>query len=175
MITLFCGSRTWNDPDPIRKVMESILSREPTIIHGDQFGADLISDSVARSLNLPVISIPAEWETYGDKAGPIRNEKMRQMVVQSSKIWNIPVACFAFHEDPMLGSGTRDMVRRCRLSRIRCSVFLNVSHQIKRCSHLSICDICNSEYGKHPDIISELDSNGIPFLRLLCNGEYIKL
>ena len=47
---------------------------------------------------------PADWIRHGRAAGPIRNEQMLRE--------GCPDLVVAFHDDPGLGRGTADMVRR---------------------------------------------------------------
>ncbi len=91
---LVTGSRYWDDEDTfIRGVtvaIEDLTGRMPAekeivIVHGDARGADAMSESyVNRTRNFFAghgITIrterhPADWNTHGKAAGPIRNQKM---------------------------------------------------------------------------------------------------
>lgn len=176
MIAVFCGSREWTDAAAVRRVMEGLVAADGlTVIHGDQRGADLVSDSVAKELGVPVVPVPAEWEAYGRAAGPERNERMKQMLLRCGRDWGQRVACYAFHMDPRLGVGTRDMVRRCRLAGIRSYAYLGTSGECVRASGDVVCDDCGMPYRKHPSVISETDRDGNPFLELACDGRLLKL
>ena len=54
--------------DPDEKIEE--------IIHGGATGADSLAERWAKENSIPTRVFPAEWETYGRAAGPIRNTKM---------------------------------------------------------------------------------------------------
>lgn len=74
------------------------------LIHGDCRGADHLSELVALELGMVPKAYPADWETHGKKAGPIRN---RQMLRENPDI----ALVLAFHDDLRRSKGTADMVR----------------------------------------------------------------
>lgn len=178
MIAIFCGSREWTDKAAVKRVMER-LKQSPhqldTVIHGAQRGADTIAGQVAEELGLGVIPVPAEWDAYGRAAGPKRNDRMLDMLLKGALTYNQPVHCVGFHHDSRLGVGTRDMVRKCLKERVRCSVYLTPTPTMMRSSGEFVCRTCKLPYRKHPTLISELDSNGEPFLELSCDGLALKL
>ncbi|NEN87905.1 MAG: DUF2493 domain-containing protein [Okeania sp. SIO3H1] len=49
------------------------------VICGKARGADTDGEIWARSRNIPVEEFPADWDNYGRRAGPIRNELMAQV------------------------------------------------------------------------------------------------
>jgi len=150
--------------------MSSLDQDGLTIIHGAQRGADILSGGVATELGISIIPVPADWDVFGYAAGPIRNEQMKEILVQAGKKYAQPIGCYAFHEDPKLGSGTRDMVRRARRAGVRSHVYLSTTPEMTRVSGEMICLDCSSPYWKHPKLISELDQDGSPFLELGCDG-----
>lgn len=75
MRVLVCGSRSWDDPDEIRKVLER-LPRESVVVHGGARGADRMADTIARSLGLQVEEYKADWGRHGRAAGFVRNRLM---------------------------------------------------------------------------------------------------
>ncbi len=172
MFTLFCGSREWLDPEPIRKAILK-LPEDATIIHGDCRGADLIADAEARRIGRQIIAIPAEWD-MGPAAGPIRNDQMLARLLAARK-FEQPVRGFAFHHDFRLGVGTRDMVRKMLRARVRVEVFLSREPEMRRVSGEVECEECGLKYRKHPPITSILDYQEEPFLHLSCDGLALKL
>ncbi len=76
MRVLVCGSRGWTDYDAILHRLAQIKASLPTIVHGAASGADTMADRAAKTLNLTVECYPADWATYGKRAGFIRNEQM---------------------------------------------------------------------------------------------------
>lgn len=102
---LVTGSREFKDYRLIEKVLaEWRRYGYGTVIHGAARGADSLADQAARSYGYNVIRVPAEWDRYGKRAGPIRNQKM----LDDFK----PDIVIAFHEDLTKSKGTIDMVRR---------------------------------------------------------------
>lgn len=101
---LVCGGREYNDRERVRRVLDAVLEgigsagKDVVIIHGNARGADLLADQYAREKSLRVLSFPADWNTYGTRAGPIRNKQM----LDEGK----PDAVIAFPG----GIGTRNMV-----------------------------------------------------------------
>ena len=76
MRVLVCGSRGWTDYDAILRRLAQIEEEHATIVHGAAVGADSMADRAAKTLNLTVERHPANWATYGKRAGFIRNEQM---------------------------------------------------------------------------------------------------
>lgn len=74
---LITGSRTWTDRALIHQHLAMISHHDLVIVHGHcPSGADRIADEIARFLSLPVERHPADWETYGRRAGYMRNAAM---------------------------------------------------------------------------------------------------
>lgn len=74
MRVLVCGSRHFQNEE----LMEDVLKEYPIteIIHGGARGADTLSGDYGRESNVPVRVWPADWDTHGRRAGPIRNYQM---------------------------------------------------------------------------------------------------
>ena len=101
MILLVCGGRTWDDYTKFDDVMK-LLPFEPTlVVHGNAKGADRMAGHWAAKNGIHYASIPALWDFYGKKAGPLRNHAM--------SLLNIGY-CMALPG----GTGTKDMVRKCK-------------------------------------------------------------
>jgi len=121
MRVLATGSRHWTDVAVIKEVLLSVQGERPsefmTLVHGAQvskdrktfvkYGADYLAGEVAKQLGWKVETFPAEWERYGRRAGPVRNQLM---VDHKADV------CVVF---PMPDSrGTWDCVRRAKKARI---------------------------------------------------------
>lgn len=74
MKVLVCGSRHFND----RELLERVLGGYPIteLIEGEARGADTLAREWAEARGIPVQRYPADWNTYGKRAGPIRNSQM---------------------------------------------------------------------------------------------------
>lgn len=78
MRVIVCGSRDWSDQRIIWNVLSTMAEEceDLEIIHGGARGADTLAGQIAESFNLPVVSMPADWKTFGRAAGPMRNKDM---------------------------------------------------------------------------------------------------
>ena len=103
---LICGSRDWDDPDPIRYLIKSRVARvgvsRVVVIHGDARGADTIAEGCARALGVHTARVAALWGDtgYGRSAGPMRNGTMLGLD---------PTEVVAFTKD--MTGGTANMCR----------------------------------------------------------------
>lgn len=91
MRILVCGGRDHDDYEQVRDVLHGLLDEFPitygdeyktpdpkkiTIVHGGAEGADSHADDWC-VVNWIVPEVyPADWETHGKAAGPIRNQQM---------------------------------------------------------------------------------------------------
>lgn len=81
---LVTGSREWKDRRRLHKALEDVLREHESLIvvHGHNMnGADAMAHMWAESMSnsfFPVIPEPhpADWDTHGKSAGPIRNGEM---------------------------------------------------------------------------------------------------
>jgi YspA, cpYpsA-related SLOG family len=119
---LITGDRDWTDYGFIFQVLSDYtLGWNPsdiTVIHGAARGADTCAAVAAIRLHFKINSYPANWNTYGRAAGPIRN---RQMLDEE------PHFVLAFHDNIKASKGTADMIRAARKKCIR--VILH-SHEV---------------------------------------------
>lgn len=71
---LVCGGRNYADIDHMRRVLFALDPSE--ICHGAASGADSLAGIVGREMQIIVTRFPADWDTHGKAAGPIRNKQM---------------------------------------------------------------------------------------------------
>jgi len=95
---IFTGGRDYHDWDAVSTLVKA-LPDNVTVVVGDAKGADFMVRKAAKDRGLTVEEHKAEWEKYGKKAGPIRNQKM---------VDGGAYLCVAFPG----GDGTEDCVRR---------------------------------------------------------------
>lgn len=80
---IIAGSRTFKNYFEARGIIYSTLStRKPeeiTIISGGAKGADYIGEMFAKEFGTGLSIYNADWDTYGKKAGHIRNEEMAKV------------------------------------------------------------------------------------------------
>ena len=98
---LVCGGRDFTDWEFMREKLRVLLKTDWMfiLVHGDAMGADRLAAGWAEACGLIVEAYPADWDTYGKKAGPIRNQEMLDSGIDG-------VVAFAG------GYGTADMVHR---------------------------------------------------------------
>ena len=105
MRVLICGDRNWKNWGAIKKVVNN-LPDDAVVIQGMCRGADLMSRYIAVKRGLSVEDYPADWDTYGRAAGPIRNKQM----LDEGK----PDIVYAFHPDLENSKGTKNMVNQAK-------------------------------------------------------------
>lgn len=103
---LVCGDRKWSDYREIEEtlLLVSSIIGQIEIIEGEAPGADTLARKAAEKNNWKVYRFPADWETYGRSAGPIRNTRMR--------VEGKPHLVIAFHENLDRSKGTKNMVNQ---------------------------------------------------------------
>lgn len=95
---LITGSRSWGD---YLTMMEAIFKLqdehgEILIVHGDcPKGADHLASEIATRNSIPQERHPADWSTYGKRAGFVRNEQMVSLGAD---------CCLAFIKDGSSGA-----------------------------------------------------------------------
>lgn len=102
---LVCGGRDFTNTTRIFEVLDH-YHREAggfeCLIHGAARGADTGAGDWGFARGIPVLRFPADWNTHGNAAGPIRNA---QMIAEGK-----PTLVIAFPG----GRGTGNMMRQAR-------------------------------------------------------------
>lgn len=73
-IVIVTGSRHWTDRQAIASALHQLSPG--LVVHGGARGADFHADAWAAANSVPCLSIPAEWERMGKRAGVVRNLRM---------------------------------------------------------------------------------------------------
>jgi hypothetical protein len=109
MKVLVCGGRDYCRGDHIFETLDKLhAARAITqIIEGGARGADSFARYWAIERSVPYRTFKADWMTYGNAAGSIRNERMLKE--------GDPDLVIAFPG----GAGTRDMVMKARHAKKR--------------------------------------------------------
>lgn len=81
MVILVTGGRDYADADRINEILTDIVARadDPgsvVFVHGDARGADRLAGAWAKERGFAVHEVPADWNTHGTVAGPLRNQQM---------------------------------------------------------------------------------------------------
>lgn len=102
MKVLVCGGRDFEDWSLLSAEMMRLLEdhKIEAIIHGGARGADSMAGEFANANGIRELVFEADWEKYGRRAGPMRNQQM----IDAGK----PDLVIAFPG----GRGTADIVER---------------------------------------------------------------
>ena len=113
MRILVTGSRHHSDYSLIKSALQAAADgEEHTLVNGGASGADSLARRAAEELGWTVETYPADWETYGKRAGYLRNKQM----VDSQ-----PDLCLAF---PLgVSRGTWMTVKLCGKANIPVKVY----------------------------------------------------
>lgn len=76
MKTIIAGSRDFLDYHHLTKVMSEISWIPTEIVSGTARGTDRLGEKWAYENNIKLVKFPADWNTYGKRAGYIRNDQM---------------------------------------------------------------------------------------------------
>jgi len=87
---IIAGGRGFNDYDLLCRKADKILSRqsEIEIVSGAARGADKLGERYADERGYPIKRFPADWGTFGKKAGYMRNEDMAEYADALIAFWD---------------------------------------------------------------------------------------
>lgn len=119
---LVCGGRDYADADHVREVLAKHIPEGSTdlwVLHGNASGADALAHEECIRRGIPVLVMPALWDTEGRSAGPKRNERMWELLVRvrNRRVINTDGAAYVWREHPVGviafpgGRGTDHMCR----------------------------------------------------------------
>jgi hypothetical protein len=118
MRVIVTGSRAWPDPLAVAHELNTLyLQHGPyVLVHGAcATGADAAAahwmEAAGRDLGVTEVRFPADWEQYGKRAGPLRNEQMVKAGADLVLAFPLPG-----------GSGTQHTVSLARLAEIEVRV-----------------------------------------------------
>lgn len=106
---LVCGGRDFNNREAVYGVLDRAHAHKPItcIIAGGAKGVDRLAADWARDRGIALAEFPADWDTHGRAAGPIRNKQM----LEEGK----PMGVVAFPG----GIGTANMIRQADAAGIK--------------------------------------------------------
>lgn len=70
------GSRGFQNYEMLKIVCNRLIRDTDTIVSGAASGADILGKQYAIERKLGYIEFPADWNTYGKRAGFIRNQEI---------------------------------------------------------------------------------------------------
>lgn len=113
MVTIIAGSRSLTDYQLVEEAMER-CGWVPTVVVSGRAprGIDRLGERWAQQRKIELIRMPADWEKFGLRAGPLRNIEMAK----------IAMALVAVHDGK--SSGTAHMIAAARERNLRVYVHL---------------------------------------------------
>lgn len=107
MRVIIAGNRDFNDYDLLCKEMKRFVENSllplTEIVSGTQEGADKLGERWAKENNIKIEPFKPDWNKYGLKAGPIRNEKMAKYADYLILFWDGQIR-------GNVGKGSRNMM-----------------------------------------------------------------
>jgi predicted Rossmann fold nucleotide-binding protein DprA/Smf involved in DNA uptake len=88
MRTIIAGSRNIHDYDLVVQAVNASGIKITEVISGNAAGIDTLAIQYAIENNLPIGIFPADWDTHGRKAGPLRNAEMAENADALIAIWD---------------------------------------------------------------------------------------
>ena len=76
MITIIAGSRNFTNKRLMYEKMEKYKHQITAVCCGGARGADALGRQWALDNGIKILDCPADWDAYGNAAGPIRNHEM---------------------------------------------------------------------------------------------------
>lgn len=78
MKIIIAGTRDFNNYDVLKNICDTLFRGLHTveIVSGNCRGADMLGERYANENNIKLTKFPADWNTYGKRAGYIRNTEM---------------------------------------------------------------------------------------------------
>lgn len=88
MKTIIAGSRTINDPKLVHQAVKDCNWDITEVVCGGAKGIDSLGAEWAKANNIPIKLFPADWNTFGKRAGIIRNLEMACYADALIAIWD---------------------------------------------------------------------------------------
>jgi hypothetical protein len=89
---IIAGGRKFNDYKLLETSMDKLLVNydwdQVEIVSGKASGADTLGERYANSRGMSIKEFPADWENYGNYAGPIRNALMADYATHCAVFWD---------------------------------------------------------------------------------------
>lgn len=90
MKVIIAGGRNFDDYELLRVVCNAVLAtaKDIEIVSGGASGADALGERYAAEMGYPLKRFPADWNTHGKAAGPIRNKQMAEYANGLIAFWD---------------------------------------------------------------------------------------
>lgn len=90
MKVIIAGSRDVKDYMLVARTVEESGWKDKIteVVSGCATGVDTLGEQWARANNIPIKEMPANWNQYGNSAGPMRNRQMAEYADAAIVIWD---------------------------------------------------------------------------------------
>lgn len=88
MKTIVAGSRSANDYQKLLSAIQECGWVITSVVSGGARGADALGERYAAENKLPLEIYPADWDTFGKRAGHVRNRKMALRAEALIALWD---------------------------------------------------------------------------------------
>ena len=88
MKTIIAGSRHIVDIEPVWNAVRDSNFWVTEVVSGAAKGVDALGEQYGEFHKIPVTRFPADWDTHGRAAGPIRNEIMALYAEALILVWD---------------------------------------------------------------------------------------
>lgn len=112
MKTIIAGSRSIGNYQLVVNCIAKSRFKITEVVCGEANGVDKLGKEWAKKNKIPVKSFPAEWNKYGNAAGPIRNAQMADYGQALIAIWDGE------------SKGTYNMIRTAQKNNLRIYIYL---------------------------------------------------
>ncbi len=85
---IVAGSRTINNYNTIKECLDKLIEKDDVIISGHAKGVDSLVERYAKENNIKLEIIKADWDTYGKRAGYLRNLAMAEIATHLVAFWD---------------------------------------------------------------------------------------
>lgn len=88
MKTIIAGSRSITDYEIVKKAIETSGFTISTVVSGTANGVDKLGEQYAKEKHIKIKKFPADWNTYGKRAGYLRNVQMAEYADACIIVWD---------------------------------------------------------------------------------------
>lgn len=88
MKVIIAGTRSVEDYSLVVLAVERSGYTITEVVSGCATGIDRLGEQWARANNVPIKEMPADWNQYGNSAGPMRNRKMAEYADACIVVWD---------------------------------------------------------------------------------------
>lgn len=88
MKTIIAGSRDIYDYEVVLSAVKESGFEITEVVNGMARGVDTLGGLYGRSNGIPVKQFPADWDTYGKRAGVMRNVQMAEYADALIAVWD---------------------------------------------------------------------------------------